>query len=99
MKVKSYVAGRWTEGADAGVAARGATTGAFVGHVSSTGGDFASVLEYARNSGGPSLRGLPFHERARLLKALGKRLLELKDEFYELSQCTGANKADSWIDI
>lgn len=99
MKLKSYVQGRWVEGADAGVTVRDATTGAVVALVSSTGIDFAQVLDYARGIGGPALRTLTFHERAALLKALGKKLLELKDEFYALSYHTGATKADSWIDI
>ena len=61
---------------------RDATTGAVVAQVSSAGIDFSQVLEYARNTGGPALRALTFHERATRLKALGKKLLELKDEFY-----------------
>ena len=99
MKLKSYVQGRWVAGADAGVVVRDATTGAAVAEVSSAGIDFAQVLEYARNTGGRNLRALTFHERARLLKALGKRLLELKEEFYTVSYHTGATRTDSWIDI
>ena len=99
MKLKSYVQGRWVAGADAGVVVRDATTGAAVAEVSSSGIDFAQVLEYARNTGGRNLRTLTFHERARLLKALGKRLLELKEEFYTVSYHTGATRTDSWIDI
>jgi len=99
MKLKSYVLGRWIEGADAGVAVRDATTGAIVAQVSSAGIDFSQVLQYARNTGGPALRALTFHERATRLKALGKKLLEFKDEFYPVSYQTGATKADSWIDI
>ena len=49
--------------------------------------------------GGAALRALTFHERAALLKALAKRLMELKDEFYALSYRTGATKSDSIIDI
>ena len=99
MKLKSYVQGRWVAGADAGVVVRDATTGAAVAEVSSSGIDFAQVLEYARNTGGRNLRALTFHERARLLKALGKQLLELKEEFYTVSYHTGATRMDSWIDI
>ena len=99
MKLKSYVQGRWVAGADTGVVVRDATTGAAVAEVSSSGIDFAQVLEYARNTGGRNLRTLTFHERARLLKALGKRLLELKEEFYTVSYHTGATRTDSWIDI
>ena len=99
MKLKSYVQGRWVEGTEAGTLVRDATTGTVVAEVSSAGIDFAQVLEYARGTGGPALRALTFHQRAAALKALGKRLLELKDEFYSVSYQTGATKADSWIDI
>ena len=34
-----------------------------------------------------------------MLKALAKRLLDFKEEFYTLSYRTGATKDDSWIDI
>ena len=39
------------------------------------------------------------HERAGLLKAVAKRLTELKEEFYTLSSSTGATRNDSAIDI
>ena len=42
--------------------------------------------------------GASYRENA-LLKALAKRLSELKEEFYTLSFSTGATRADSWIDI
>ena len=42
---------------------------------------------------------MTFHERAAMLKALAKRLSELKEEFYALSYRTGATKNDSLIDI
>jgi oxepin-CoA hydrolase / 3-oxo-5,6-dehydrosuberyl-CoA semialdehyde dehydrogenase len=99
MKLKSYVQGHWVEGTGTGALVRDATTGTVVAEVSSAGIDFARVLEYARGTGGPALRALTFHERAARLKALGQRLLELKDEFYAVSYQTGATKADSWIDI
>jgi oxepin-CoA hydrolase/3-oxo-5,6-dehydrosuberyl-CoA semialdehyde dehydrogenase len=97
--LESYVQGRWQAGAAAGALLRDATTGEVVAQASSAGIDFAGVLDYARRVGGPKLRALTFHQRAALLKALGRRLGELKEEFYTLSYCTGATKADSWIDI
>ena len=66
---------------------------------SSAGIDFAAVLDHARGVGGPALRALTFHERAAALKALAKRLSELKEEFYALSYRTGATKSDALIDI
>jgi len=57
------------------------------------------MLEYARTKGGPKLRAMTFHERARMLKEMAKHLMEKKDAFYKLSEATGATKTDSWIDI
>jgi oxepin-CoA hydrolase / 3-oxo-5,6-dehydrosuberyl-CoA semialdehyde dehydrogenase len=99
MNLQSYVYGAWQSGRDNGVAMRDATTGDIVAQASSAGIDFAAVLAHAREVGGPTLRALTFHERAGLLKALAKRLSELKEEFYALSYRTGATKNDSLIDI
>jgi oxepin-CoA hydrolase / 3-oxo-5,6-dehydrosuberyl-CoA semialdehyde dehydrogenase len=99
MKLESYVEGVWRAGGGEGIALRDATTGEVIVHATADGLVPAAILGYARDVGGPALRGLTFHERAALLRALGKRLLELKDEFYALSYRTGATRADSWIDI
>ena len=99
MQLQSYACGRWHTGRDRGVGIRDATSGEIVGNASSTGLEFAAMLPHARNLGGPALRALTFHERAALLKALAKRLLELKEEFYALSFRTGATVRDSAIDI
>ena len=99
MKLESYVVGRWQSGRDQGVPLHDATTGEVIAEASSSGIDFAKVLLHARQVGGPALRRLTFHERASLLKAIAKHLSALKQEFYELSYCTGATMSDSWIDI
>jgi oxepin-CoA hydrolase / 3-oxo-5,6-dehydrosuberyl-CoA semialdehyde dehydrogenase len=99
MKLQSYVCGIFKSGTDQGVALRDATTGEVIAMASSSGIDFGAVIEHARKVGGPALRASTFHERAGLLRALAKRLSELKEEFYELSYRTGATKSDSLIDI
>ncbi len=99
MKLESYVLGRWQTGQGQGVALVDASTGEALGEATSAGLDYRAVLQHARRVGGPALRALTFHERAGLLRTVGKKLLELKDEFYELSYRTGATKADSWVDI
>jgi oxepin-CoA hydrolase / 3-oxo-5,6-dehydrosuberyl-CoA semialdehyde dehydrogenase len=99
MNLQSYVCGGWHSGRDDGVAMRDATTGEIVAQASSAGIDFAAVLAHARDRGGAELRALTFHQRAGLLRALAKRLSELKEEFYALSYRTGATKSDSMIDI
>jgi oxepin-CoA hydrolase/3-oxo-5,6-dehydrosuberyl-CoA semialdehyde dehydrogenase len=99
MNLQSYVGGAWQSGRGDGVAMRDATTGEVISEACSTGVDFAGALSHAREVGGPALRALTFHERAALLKAMAKRLTELKEEFYALSYRTGATKNDSLIDI
>jgi len=99
MQLQSYVCGGWRSGRDPWVAMRDATTGQIVAEASSSGVDFAAVMGHAREVGGPALRAMTFHERAGMLKALAKRLSEIKEEFYQLSYRTGATKNDSWIDI
>ncbi|HEY8266875.1 MAG TPA: aldehyde dehydrogenase family protein, partial [Steroidobacteraceae bacterium] len=99
MRLQSYLAGAWQSGEGRASLLRDASTGAVVADSASEGLDFAGALRHAREVGGPALRALTFHERAAILRALGKRLLDFKPEFYELSHRTGATKGDSWIDI
>jgi oxepin-CoA hydrolase/3-oxo-5,6-dehydrosuberyl-CoA semialdehyde dehydrogenase len=97
--LESYVVGEWYRGANGGAVVASAVTGEPVAEISSEGVDMAAVLDHARRVGGPALRAMTFHQRAAMLKALGKHLLDVKDELYELSTATGATRADSAIDI
>ncbi len=99
MKIESYACGAWTAGQDEGVEVRNAINGDPVGRVSSAGLDFADMLVYGRARGGPALRKMTIHERANMLKALARHLLDRKEVFYEISSKTGATRADGWIDI
>ena len=97
--LESYAQGAWTEGTGTGVTLLHAVTGEPVAAASSEGLDFRGMLEFGRKTGGPVLRTMTFHERARMLKALAGYLMERKDRFYEISAATGATKTDSWVDI
>jgi oxepin-CoA hydrolase/3-oxo-5,6-dehydrosuberyl-CoA semialdehyde dehydrogenase len=99
MKLESYVCGEWVRGAHAGTVLCDASSGEPIAEASSSGIDFAEVLRFARAEGGPRLRAMSFHERAGLLRALAKGLLEQKESLYELSFRTGATREDGWIDI
>jgi len=99
MKSKSYVYGEWLTGSGEGVEVLHAVTGTPVASVNSDGVDFPKVLDYGRNIGGTTLRAMSIHDRANILRKLGKYLLGKKDTFYEISAATGATKADAWIDI
>ncbi|GAA5140477.1 phenylacetic acid degradation bifunctional protein PaaZ [Nocardioides marinquilinus] len=98
-RLESYAAGRWFRADDEGQPLLDAATGAEVARLSSSGLDLDAMVSHGRTVGGPALRALTFHERAGLLKAMAKHLLERKDELYELSYATGATRRDSAVDI
>jgi oxepin-CoA hydrolase/3-oxo-5,6-dehydrosuberyl-CoA semialdehyde dehydrogenase len=99
MKIESYACGAWVAGTDDGVEVSNAINGESIGQVSSTGINFADMLDYGRNSGGSVLRRMTIHDRANMLKTLAKYLLNKKEVFYAISAKTGATRADSWVDI
>ena len=99
MKLKSYVAGAWVEGEGQGKVVVDAVRGEPVCEVTSAGIDMAEVMRYARDVGGTALRSMTFHERALALKTTAKHLMEMKEEFYQLSFKTGTTRADAWPDI
>ena len=85
MKLRSYAHGEWVEGAGKPVELFHAVTGEKVAEANSEGLDFRAMLEYGRTVGGPKLRKMTFHERAAMLKAMAKYLMERKEEFYQAS--------------
>jgi oxepin-CoA hydrolase/3-oxo-5,6-dehydrosuberyl-CoA semialdehyde dehydrogenase len=98
-KLASYAQGAWVEGNGTPATLHHAVTGEPVATASSEGLDFKAMLHFARSRGGPALRRMTFHQRARMLKALATFLMERKDKLYEISAATGATKGDSWVDI
>ncbi|HEX4860141.1 MAG TPA: phenylacetic acid degradation bifunctional protein PaaZ [Rhizomicrobium sp.] len=61
--------------------------------------DFRKLATHARETGGPALRAMTFHQRAKMLKSLGDAIMARKEDLYALSAETGATRSDSWIDI
>jgi oxepin-CoA hydrolase / 3-oxo-5,6-dehydrosuberyl-CoA semialdehyde dehydrogenase len=98
-KLENYISGKWITGDGEGQALYDAVNGEIIAAATTKGLDFASILQYGRETGNASLRRMTFHERGRMLKALAAYLLERKEKFYEVSYHTGATRADSWIDI
>ena len=99
MQVQSFVAGRWVAPESDLATLHNACTGAVIGHAGTGAPDVMAMYHHALATGGPALRAMSFHDRARMLKALAQYLTARKDELYELSYLTGATKSDSWIDI
>jgi len=98
-RLQNYALGEWVAGTGAQATLLHAVTGEPVAETSSGGLDFQAMARYARAVGGPALRQRTFHERAAMLKAVAKHLMERKDAFYALSAATGATRTDSWVDI
>lgn len=98
-RLQSYVSGAWRTGSGDGAPLLDAATGETVALIDAGGLDLAGALAWGRETGGPSLRAMTFHERALMLKAIGQALMAAKEEFYALSTATGATRSDSWIDI
>lgn len=97
--LSNYALDRWYR-ADGGlVAIPSALDGSVVAETSSQGLDFAAMLHHARTVGGPALRALTFHDRARILKGLAEAISTRKEELYALATHTGATRTDNWIDI
>ena len=94
----NYERDRWIAG-DSPVEIPSAIDGAPVAATGSGGLDFGAMLRHARDVGGPALRKLTFHERARMLKAIGLAIMARKEELYEFNYLTGATRKDGWIDI
>ena len=97
----SYVMGQWVSGSGRGKPYVDAATGKHLGMVSTKDLDLGGAVNYARTVGNPAVGALTFHQRATILRNLGKLLLEpeVLGPLYDLSARTGATAKDSWIDI
>src|SRR5689334_9720269 len=99
LQLLNYERDRWIAGDGNLAEIPSAIDGSPVATTGSGGLDFGAMLRHAREIGGPTLRKLTFHERARMIKALGLAIMARKEELYELNYLTGATRKDGWIDI
>lgn len=97
--LESYLGGRWSVVGGETVPLLDAAIGEQIATFSTGSADAAAVIGYGRDVGGPALRELTFHQRAALLKQLGKQLMAAKEDFYALSAATGATRRDSAVDV
>ncbi|QUJ77474.1 phenylacetic acid degradation bifunctional protein PaaZ [Sulfitobacter albidus] len=99
IDVHSFAAGHWTPSDSAARPIACAITGEIIARSGNGALDVGAMHAYAREVGGPALRKLTFHDRARMLKALAIYLGERKQALYDLSFHTGATQADHAFDI
>ncbi len=96
--LSNYALGAWQEPLGDTVPQYHAITGELLS-VAGDVADVAAMLDYARNTGGKTLRQQSFYQRGLMLKQLALFLTERKPHYYTVSYQTGATKTDSWIDI
>src|SRR6476646_3351234 len=99
QQLLNYERDRWIGGDSNLAEIASAIDGSPVAMTGSNGLDFGGMLRHAREVGGPALRKLTFHDRARMVKALGLAIMARKEELYELNYATGCTRKDGWIDI
>ncbi len=99
QQIESFAAGAWIAPGEGARLIRSAVTGAPMAEAGNDALDTQAMLAYARNVGGPALRAMTFHDRARMLKALAVHLGRHKQAMYEISFATGATQSDHLIDI
>jgi len=97
--VSSYAAGVWLAPDNTARAIHSSINGEQIAVAGNSSLNTQAMLDYARTVGGPALRELTFHDRARLLKQLAQHLDEHKTYLTELAFNSGATRADSKIDI
>lgn len=99
QQISSFAAGQWVAPGAGARTIASAITGAPIASAGNDALDVLAMLDHARNTGGPALRKLGFHDRARMIKALGQALTARKQELYAASFDTGATQSDHLIDI
>lgn len=97
--VHSFASGKWIPSGTGARTIANAVTGVPFATAGNDALDVQAMLDYAKTVGGPALRALGFHDRARMLKALAAHLGQHKQALYDLSFNTGATQNDHLIDI
>ncbi|MCB1421753.1 MAG: phenylacetic acid degradation bifunctional protein PaaZ, partial [Nitratireductor sp.] len=97
IDINSFALGGWSGSTADAVDLPSAINGKTVARLGKASLDFAAMRNFARERGGPALRAMTFHERAKMLKALALYLGERKEALYAISRHTGATLTDSKV--
>jgi len=99
QQINSFAAGEWIAPGAGARNIASAVTGDVIASAGNNALDVQGMLDYARNVGGPALRALTFHDRAKMIKALALAISKQKQALYDISFATGATQSDHMIDI
>ena len=97
--IHSFIAGQWVAPDASARWIESAITGEQIARAGQSTLPLDLGLDYAIAKGGPALRAMSFHDRARMLKALATHLNAQKSALYDASFDTGATMADHKFDI
>ncbi|MGC9370008.1 MAG: phenylacetic acid degradation bifunctional protein PaaZ [Paracoccaceae bacterium] len=99
QNISSFAAGEWIAPGAGARTIQSAVTGEPIAQAGNDALDVQAMLDYAKAKGGPALRAMTFHQRAKMLKALALHLGQHKQALYDISFATGATQKDHLIDI
>ncbi|MBL4768496.1 MAG: aldehyde dehydrogenase family protein, partial [Rhodobacteraceae bacterium] len=99
LRPASYAIAHWIEPGDQARAIHGPVTGRLIGQAGGAPLDVQGMLDWARSTGGPALRAMTFHQRAKMVKALALYIGARKEQLYEINPLTGATRRDGDVDI
>lgn len=98
-QVHSFAAGAWIAPGAGARPIASAITGDVIAEAGNDTLDVHAMRGFARDVGGPALRAMTFHDRARMLKALALYIKTHRQTLYDLSFDTGATQSDHLIDV
>jgi 3,4-dehydroadipyl-CoA semialdehyde dehydrogenase len=100
LVLESYVEGAFAHGAAPASRLIDPVSGATIALAGTAGIDLAAALRYARDIGGPALRGMTYAERGALLARIADTLAARKDDWYAIAaRNSGNTAADAAIDV
>ncbi|KIL97664.1 Benzaldehyde dehydrogenase [Paramagnetospirillum magnetotacticum MS-1] len=100
IRLQSYLAGRWQDGAGSGAQLKDPVSGEVLATASGDGLDMAEALAHARTKGGPVLRALSFAARAGLINAVAGVLAENRERYNSIALANSGNTAlDAALDV
>ena len=98
--LQSFLGGQWVRGDDSPIPLHNPATGDVVARLSPGRADLARALQFAREQGGPALRGLTFAARGQLLGRIAEVLTAERSRWLEIARINSGNTAaDAAIDI
>ncbi len=98
--LESYLEGKFVRASVSGARLIDPVSNETIARAGSEGIDLGAALRYARDAGGPALRGLTYAQRGALLARIADTLTAHKDTWYAIARRNSGNTAaDAAIDV